>query len=242
MCGRGGRCPLNTCADEKPDQSTSRRLSVRATLDRVRSFVTVLHIISDDINLSFHIWKDNWLFLSSWLFTFYTERPGLCFQASNMAFYFSLQSNPVLFYFFFFFFGCEWVPECLQEVSVLNDAKLVKKTKQTNVTNVARTHLLCSKAATTPSYLLHTRAICHCEAAPGIFRGLGCVRVQVSPCLAYAECRNECILRGVCVSLCRMSAWVHAYVLAYHKICKNNAITLTVQQFPSELQLYKNLR
>jgi len=24
---------------------------------------------------------------------------------------------------------------------------------------------------------------------------------------------------------------VHAYVLAYHKICKNNAITLTVQQF-----------
>lgn len=102
MCGRGGRCPLNTCADEKPDQSTSRRLSVRATLDRVRSFVTVLHIISDDINLSFHIWKDNWLFLSSWLFTFYTERPGVWFQASNMAFYFSLQSNPVLFYFFFF--------------------------------------------------------------------------------------------------------------------------------------------
>ncbi len=49
-------------------------------------------------------------------------------------------------------------------------------------------------------------------------------------------------LCGVRVSICRMSAWVHAYVLAYHKICKNNAITLTVQQFPSELQLYKNLR
>lgn len=38
MCRRDGVHPPNTCADEKPDQSTSRRLSVCATLDRVRSF------------------------------------------------------------------------------------------------------------------------------------------------------------------------------------------------------------
>ncbi len=66
-----------------------------------------------------------------------------------------------------------------------DDAKLVKK----NMTNVARTHLLCSKAATTPSYLQHTRAMCHCEAALGIFRGLGCVHVRVSPStFAWCSC------------------------------------------------------
>lgn len=77
VCRRNRRRPQNTSADEKPDQSTSRRLSVRATLDSVRSSVTVLHTTSDDINFSFHTWKDNQLFLSNRLITFYTERPGV---------------------------------------------------------------------------------------------------------------------------------------------------------------------
>lgn len=49
----------------------------------------------------------------------------------------------------------------------------------------------------------------------------------------FSICRvqKRVCLCGFSVSICRMSAWVHAYVLAYHKICKNNAITLTVQQF-----------
>lgn len=95
MCRRDGRRPQNTSADEKPDQSTSRHLSVRATLDSVRSSVTVLHTTSDNINFSFHTWKDNQLFLSNWLFTFYTERPGVLFQASNIPFDFRLWSCAV---------------------------------------------------------------------------------------------------------------------------------------------------
>ncbi len=99
MCRRDGVRPLNTCADEKPDQSTSRRLSVCATLDRVRSSVTVLHTTSDEMNFSFHVWIDNWLFLSSWLFTFYRASwrlvPGLehCIQSQS----------PFLCHFYYFF-------------------------------------------------------------------------------------------------------------------------------------------
>lgn len=46
-------------------------------------------------------------------------------------------------------------------------------------------------------------------------------------------------VRAVLVFVFSMSARVHAYVLAYHKICKNNAITLTVQQFHSAVQKSK---
>lgn len=124
MCRQDGRRPLNTPADEKPDQSTSRRLSVRATLDPVRSSVTVLHTTWDKMNFSFHTWKDNWLFLSSWLFTFYTERPGVSFQASNIPFDFRLWSCAV-------FVGVIRVPECLQEVSALRMMQSLWKKKKT---------------------------------------------------------------------------------------------------------------
>lgn len=125
MCRRDGVRPLNTCADEKPDQSTSRRLSVCATLDRVRSSVTVLHTTSDDMNFSFHVWIDNWLFLSSWLFTFYRASwrlvPGLehCIQSQS----------PVLCHLLLFF---GWLSSWMFTGGLCSedDEKLVKKTWQ----------------------------------------------------------------------------------------------------------------
>ncbi len=174
------------------------------------------------MNFSFHVWIDNWLFLSSWLFTFYRASwrlvPGLehCIQSQS----------PFLCHFYYFL--VDWVPECLQEVSALRTMQSLWKKRDKCSQNPpalfqSRHHTLIS-----PTHTCHVIV----RLPQAYFEALA---VYVCEFLRACLC-------GVRVSICRMSAWVHAYVLAYHKICKNNAITLTVQQFPSELQLYKNLR
>lgn len=120
------------------------------------SLVTSFASANDyDVNFSSHIWIDNLAFCSrpwtSWFTSFDFLWLVTCFRL--------------------------WVSECLQEISAWGQCNAREKE---NRKNVARTHLLCSKAATTLPYLLHTCAMCHCEAAPGTFRGLGCVCAFVS--------------------------------------------------------------
>lgn len=167
--------PLNTSINEKwhcrctkrrkPDQSASR---ASFCMSGLQVFVTVL-LQKMIIWISLHI--DNKLLPSAWLVSTPSVLlfPGVLFQALDI-------EIPI--YIFLWLVTCFRlrVSERLQEMSALRTKQCVRKRKFGK--NVARTHPLCSKAVTTLPYLLYTRAMFHCEDAPGTFRGLGSVCVS----------------------------------------------------------------